>query len=56
MDVRAADNIRIHYDFNRDGYVIEQSSVFQWDLDDDIRDPDWQEVSFIQSWGREPDQ
>lgn len=52
-EVRAADSIRISYDFNRDGYVIEQASTFEWDGDDPVCDPDWQEVAFIQAWGRE---
>jgi hypothetical protein len=53
MDVRAADDIRISYDFERDGYVIEQASVFEWECDDEICDPDWQEVAFIKAWQRE---
>lgn len=28
--VRAADDIRIHYDFDRDGWVISQAQVFEW--------------------------
>lgn len=47
-DVRAADSILISYDFERDGYVIKQASKF----DDEEQDPDWQEVAFIQAWGR----
>lgn len=53
MDVRASDNIRISYDYDRDGWKIEQASIFSWDGDDEICDPDWQEVSFVQAWGRE---
>jgi hypothetical protein len=53
MHVRAADDIRIHYDFERDGYVIEQASTFTWSIDDEECDPDWQEVAFIQAWARE---
>jgi hypothetical protein len=49
---RAADSVRISYDSDRDGWVIEQASIFSWDKDDSICDPDWQEVSFIQAWGR----
>lgn len=52
MDVRAADDIRIHYDFDRDGYVIEQASTFRWDADDEEQDPDWQEVAFVKAWQR----
>ena len=52
-DVRAADDILIEYDFDRDGWVIKQASTFRWDIDDEICDPDWQEVAFIQAWDRE---
>lgn len=55
MDIRAADNIRISYDFDRDGWVIEQASIFEWDGDDKVCDPDWQEVAFIKAWAREKD-
>lgn len=53
MHVRAADNIRISYDFERDGYKIEQASKFRWESDDPVCDPDWQEVAFIKAWARE---
>lgn len=53
VDVRAADSIRISYDFGRDGWKIEQASVFEWEADDTECDPGWQEVSFIQAWGLE---
>ena len=53
-DVRAADDLRIFYDFDRDGWVIEQASVWQWDPDDPIQDEDWQEVAFVRAWGRDP--
>ena len=52
-DVRAADSIRISYDFTRDGWKIEQASIFEWDGDDKVCDPDWQEVAFIKAWARE---
>jgi hypothetical protein len=45
--VRAADSIRISYDFDRDGYRIEQSRLTE---DDQMMD-DWQEVAFIPAWG-----
>lgn len=51
--VRAADAIRISYDFDRDGYVIKQASIFAWEANDKECDGDWQEVAFIQAWGRE---
>lgn len=50
-DVRAADSIRIQYDFERDGYVILQASIFE--PEDDEMDEDWQEVAFIRAWARE---
>lgn len=53
MDVRAADHIRIEYDFERDGWVIKQAQVFEWDADDEIRDPQWKEVAFIEAWASE---
>jgi hypothetical protein len=48
VDVRAADGIRISYDFERDGYSISQS--------DNADVETWAEVAFIQAWARgEPD-
>lgn len=51
--VRATDSIRIHYSFDRNGFVIEQASRFEFEANDKVCDPDWQEVAFVQSWGRE---
>lgn len=51
--VRSVDGIRIKYDSERDGWIIEQASIFEWDINDNICDPDWQEVSFIGAWARE---
>ena len=51
-DIRAADNIRISYDYDRDGYVIEQASKFKFRYDE-VVDPDWKEVAFIKSWASE---
>ena len=53
MEVRAADDIRVSYDFERDGWVIEQASTFEWSLGDTVCDPDWAEVAFIRAWARE---
>jgi hypothetical protein len=53
MDVRAADSIRIEYDFERDGYSIQQASTFEWDIEDEECNSDWQEVAFVQAWARE---
>lgn len=53
--VRASDGIRMHYDYERDGYVIEQMSHFECEHaeGDPACTPDWQEVAFIQAWARE---
>lgn len=53
MDVRAADEIRVSYDFERDGWKIEQASTFSWEASDDVCDRDWQEIAFAPAWGRE---
>lgn len=53
MDVRAADSIRITYDFERDGYSIKQAANFSWEADDEAHDEDWQEVAFVKAWARE---
>jgi hypothetical protein len=57
LDVRASDGIRVSYDFDRDGYMIEQP----WYEEVEITKPDatyrsfnqvehWQEVGFFRSW------
>lgn len=60
-DVRAADDIRISYDFDRDGWVIEQA----WTEDVEVPpSPEhkhgyidsvehWQEVGFVRAWALE---
>lgn len=50
MDVRAADDLRISYDFERDGWKIEQAQVFSWEIDDELCDPKWREVAFVRAW------
>lgn len=50
MDIRAADSIRISYDFDRDGWIIEQASIFEWESGETDFDEGWQEVAFIESW------
>jgi len=47
FDARHADPIRIEYDFEREGWVIKQAQVFEWEVDDEIRDPQWKEVAFV---------
>lgn len=51
--VRASDGLRLYYDFDRDGFVVQQASTFEWEADDAKCDPDWQEVGFFKSWARE---
>ena len=51
MDVRASDDIRVSYDFERDGWKIEQASRFSFEISEPFNE-DWQEVAFIQAWGR----
>lgn len=51
--VRAADGLRISYDFDRDGWSIQQASRFEWEAGDTVCDPDWQEVSFVKAWARD---
>jgi hypothetical protein len=46
MAVRASDGIRIEYDFDRDGWVIKQPGGDS---------SDWQEVAFVESWARSPE-
>jgi hypothetical protein len=55
MDVRAADNIKVTYDFDRDGWKIEQASVFEWVFTDKVCDPGWKEVAFVQAWSSDKD-
>ena len=43
-DVRASDNIRVSYDFKRDGWKVEQVSCKN-DCDET-----WQEVGFFPAW------
>ncbi len=47
MDVRATDDIRISYDFDRDGWVVEQAFTHEWHMGDLTCDPNWREVAFI---------
>jgi hypothetical protein len=52
LDVRAADSIRITYDFARDGWRIEQAK--NWSEDQSEKPLEWVEVSFIRAWALEP--
>jgi hypothetical protein len=50
MDVRAADDIVIDYDFDRDGYRIRMPTIHAWDIDDEVCDEGLVEVAFIPAW------
>ncbi len=50
-DVRSADGVRVSYDFDRDGWKVEQARYFEWGCDDTVCDPGWVEVAFVQAWG-----
>lgn len=62
-DVRAADSIRISYDFQRDGWKIEQAQRFRWEVSEELNerglscgDPGWIEVAFVEAWGSQKDE
>lgn len=48
-DTRAADGIRVTYDFDRDGWAIWQEGGIEYD---GYREPNgqWVEVAFIKAW------
>jgi hypothetical protein len=51
-DVRAADGIRVKYDFSRDGWLVLQGRQARpGEVGDDWRD-DWTEKAFVPAWGR----
>ena len=50
MDVRAADNIRISFSHERNGWVVESPSVWEWESDDRDCDPAWKETAFVPAW------
>jgi hypothetical protein len=54
-DVRATDNIRISYDFDRDGWKIEQSYINEIDKGSyiDAATNIWEETAFLPSWNLE---
>lgn len=53
MDVRAADGIRVHYDFDRDGFVVCQPKPIIESIDKSGTincGEEWVEVGFFASW------
>lgn len=50
MDVRAADDLFIQYDFERDGWVILQESMTLGEAGEILEDRGLVEVGFAQAW------
>lgn len=55
LDTRAADDIRICYDFDRDGWVISQERLKGKEDGGvvSLDPPEWVEVAFIEAWALE---
>lgn len=49
-DVRAANTIIVHYDFDRDGWAIDSPTKMQWTPDEDSFDERLEEVAFVPAW------
>ena len=49
IDVRASNPIRVSYDFDRDGWKMEQATIFEWPMSDQVCDQGWKEVGFAPS-------
>jgi hypothetical protein len=56
IDVRAADSIRVRYDFERNGWAILQASIFEWSTDDEECDEGWTEVAFTPAFALQKDE
>jgi hypothetical protein len=50
IDVRAANSLVIDYDFDRDGYRLRMSTVFEFDSADGEPDEGLVEVGFVPAW------
>jgi hypothetical protein len=50
VDVRAADDIVIDYDFERNGYRIRMATIHDWHPDDKECDEGFKEVGFIPAY------
>jgi len=54
--VRASDGVRLHYDYNRDGFVVEQPKPWMELIDGCYHSrEEWIEVGFFESWRFEVD-
>ena len=53
MDVRVANDLVIRYDFDRDGYSIQQPTIHEWHDGDDSNDEELVEVAFVEAWQAE---
>lgn len=49
-DVRAANDITIRFDFDRDGWVIESDTKFMWENGEDTSDGRPEEVAFVPAY------
>lgn len=49
VDVRAADSIRVAYDFERDGWAIKQAV---WRNGEEV---EWRETAFLKAWALDED-
>jgi hypothetical protein len=54
MDVRAADNLRVSYDYKRDGWVIEQQQSKISGICSDKGE--WKEMYFAEAWALEEEE
>lgn len=54
--VRATDGIRLHFDYNRNGWVIEQPTILEWSVDEENFERGWKEVAYIEAWALKAEQ
>lgn len=45
--VRCVNDLKITFDFERNGWSISRATVFNWSIDDEECDPCWKEDCFI---------
>lgn len=49
-DVRAANTLIVHFDFDRDGWVLEAPTKMAWGPDEDSLDEHLEEVGFVPAY------